>query len=122
VPGGLRKRFDTAVRQLELRGVLRTPLHEYESRLNFEIGIIKQMSNSGYFLIVWDFIKYARDHGDSGGAGARIGDWVAGGLRDGDYQHRSDAERASVRKVFESRARDDAGYRRGFFARTGAAR
>jgi DNA polymerase-3 subunit alpha len=59
---GLKKRFDTAVRQLELRGVLRTPLHEYESRLNFEIGIIKQMKYSGYFLIVWDFIKYARDH------------------------------------------------------------
>jgi DNA polymerase-3 subunit alpha len=66
---GLKKRLDTAVRQLELRGVLRTPLHEYESRLNFEIGIIKQMSYSGYFLIVWDFIKYARDHGIPVGPG-----------------------------------------------------
>jgi DNA polymerase-3 subunit alpha len=66
---GLKKRFDTAVRQLELRGVLRTPLHEYESRLNFEIGIIKQMKYSGYFLIVWDFIKYARDHGIPVGPG-----------------------------------------------------
>jgi DNA polymerase-3 subunit alpha len=59
---GLKKRFETAVRRLELRGVLRTPLHEYESRLDFEIDIIKQMKYSGYFLIVWDFIKYARDH------------------------------------------------------------
>ena len=66
---GLKRRFDTAVRQLELRGVLRTPLHEYESRLNFEIGIIKQMKYSGYFLIVWDFIKYARDHGIPVGPG-----------------------------------------------------
>ena len=66
---GLKKRFETAVRQLELRGVLRTPLHEYESRLNFEIGIIKQMKYSGYFLIVWDFIKYARDHGIPVGPG-----------------------------------------------------
>ena len=66
---GLKKRFETAVRQLELRGVLRTPLHEYESRLNFEIGIIKQMSYSGYFLIVWDFIKYARDNGIPVGPG-----------------------------------------------------
>jgi len=66
---GLKKRLDTAVRQLELRGVLRTPPHEYESRLNFEIGIIKQMSYSGYFLIVWDFIKYARDHGIPVGPG-----------------------------------------------------
>ncbi|HEX3986080.1 MAG TPA: DNA polymerase III subunit alpha [Acidobacteriaceae bacterium] len=66
---GLRKRLDTAVRNLELRGVLRTPVHEYESRLNFEINIIKQMKYSGYFLIVWDFIKYARDHGIPVGPG-----------------------------------------------------
>ncbi|MGA8729898.1 MAG: DNA polymerase III subunit alpha, partial [Terracidiphilus sp.] len=66
---GLKKRLDTAVRQLGLRGVQRVPVHEYESRLNFEIGIIKQMSYSGYFLIVWDFIKYARDHGIPVGPG-----------------------------------------------------
>jgi DNA polymerase-3 subunit alpha len=66
---GLRKRLDTAVRNLESRGVLRTPVHEYETRLNFEIGIIKQMKYSGYFLIVWDFIKYARDHGIPVGPG-----------------------------------------------------
>jgi DNA polymerase-3 subunit alpha len=66
---GLKKRLATAVRQLELRGVLRTPVHEYESRLKFEIGIIKQMKYSGYFLIVWDFIKYARDHGIPVGPG-----------------------------------------------------
>jgi DNA polymerase-3 subunit alpha len=66
---GLKKRLETAVRQLELRGVQRTPVHEYEARLNFEIGIIKQMSYSGYFLIVWDFIKYARDNGIPVGPG-----------------------------------------------------
>ncbi len=38
---GLRKRLETAVRQLELRGVLRTPVHEYQARLEYEIGIIK---------------------------------------------------------------------------------
>ena len=66
---GLKKRLETAVRQLELRGVRRSPTHEYESRLNFEIGIIKQMKYSGYFLIVWDFIKYARDNGIPVGPG-----------------------------------------------------
>jgi DNA polymerase-3 subunit alpha len=66
---GLRERLETAVRQLELRGVRRAPVDEYESRLNFEIGIIKQMKYSGYFLIVWDFIKYARDHGIPVGPG-----------------------------------------------------
>jgi len=66
---GLKKRLETAVRELAARGVLRTPVEEYESRLNFEIGIIKQMKYSGYFLIVWDFIKYARDHGIPVGPG-----------------------------------------------------
>ena len=66
---GLRKRLDTAVRQLELRGVQRAKVDEYEARLNFEIGIIKQMKYPGYFLIVWDFIKYARDHGIPVGPG-----------------------------------------------------
>jgi DNA polymerase-3 subunit alpha len=66
---GLQKRFDTTVRQLEMRGVQRASKAEYEARLNYEIGIIKQMSYSGYFLIVWDFIKYARDHGIPVGPG-----------------------------------------------------
>src|SRR5580698_7826224 len=66
---GLKKRFDTSVRQLELRGVMRSSKEEYEARLNYEIGIIKQMKYSGYFLIVWDFIKYARDNGIPVGPG-----------------------------------------------------
>src|ERR1700723_1927449 len=66
---GLRKRIDTAIRQLEVRGVLRSTIEEYETRLNYEIAMIKQMSFSGYFLIVWDFIKYARDHGIPVGPG-----------------------------------------------------
>ena len=66
---GLRKRQQTSIRHLETRGVLRKRSHEYEARLEFEIGIIKQMKYSGYFLIVWDFIKYARDHGIPVGPG-----------------------------------------------------
>ena len=66
---GLKRRMETAVRALEMRGVLRTPAHEYEARLKYEIGIIMQMKYSGYFLIVWDFIKYARDHGIPVGPG-----------------------------------------------------
>jgi DNA polymerase-3 subunit alpha len=66
---GYRKRLETAVRQLELRGLLRSTRAEYDARLEREIGIIKQMKYSGYFLIVWDFIKYARDHGIPVGPG-----------------------------------------------------
>ena len=35
---------------------------ELVERLNYELGIIKSMGYVDYFLIVWDFIKYARDH------------------------------------------------------------
>jgi DNA polymerase-3 subunit alpha len=70
---GFKKRLETAVRQLEARGVLRATVHQYEVRLEYEIGIIKQMKYSGYFLIVWDFIKYARDHGIPVGPGRGSG-------------------------------------------------
>jgi len=66
---GYKKRLETAVRHLEARGSLRSPIHEYDARLEHEIGIIKQMNYAGYFLIVWDFIKYARDHGIPVGPG-----------------------------------------------------
>ncbi len=66
---GYRKRLETAVRRLASRSELRTPLHEYDARLEREIAIIKQMKYAGYFLIVWDFIKYARDHGIPVGPG-----------------------------------------------------
>ncbi|MDR3773024.1 MAG: DNA polymerase III subunit alpha [Terracidiphilus sp.] len=66
---GFKKRLDTSIAHLAARGVLRAAQHQYEARLDFEIGIIKQMSYAGYFLIVWDFIKYARDNGIPVGPG-----------------------------------------------------
>jgi DNA polymerase III subunit alpha len=38
-------------------------------RAEFELGVIDKMGYSGYFLIVWDFIKWARDHGIPVGPG-----------------------------------------------------
>ena len=70
---GYKKRLDTAVRGLEARGVLRSQIHEYEARLEYEIKIIEQMNYPGYFLIVWDFIKYARDNGIPVGPGRGSG-------------------------------------------------
>jgi DNA polymerase-3 subunit alpha len=66
---GFKKRLETSIRLLEARGLLRSAIHDYEARLEREIGIIKQMKYSGYFLIVWDFIKYARDQGIPVGPG-----------------------------------------------------
>jgi DNA polymerase III subunit alpha len=44
-------------------------VQEYWDRLEREIDIIKKMGFPGYFLVVWDFIKYARDHGIPVGPG-----------------------------------------------------
>ena len=46
--------------RLSQQGALRHPLAEYERRLTSEIEMIKKMRYEGYFLIVWDFIHYAR--------------------------------------------------------------
>src|SRR5690606_31689135 len=33
------------------------------NRLEFELGVIERMGYSSYFLIVWDFARFARDQG-----------------------------------------------------------
>ena len=42
---------------------------ELKDRLQYELDTISDMGFVDYFLIVWDFIKYARDHGISVGPG-----------------------------------------------------
>jgi DNA polymerase-3 subunit alpha len=55
---------------LELsKGEMTHPFSDYEQRLAHEIGVIKRMGYSGYFLIVWDFVKYAKEHGIPVGPG-----------------------------------------------------
>ena len=49
-----------ALERLAKQGLLRSNLAEYERRLTSEIQMIQKMSYEGYFLIVWDFIHYAR--------------------------------------------------------------
>ena len=50
------------LRSLEQQGRLKHSIADYEQRLSREIAIIQQMKFPGYFLIVWDFIRYAKDH------------------------------------------------------------
>ena len=40
-----------------------------KERLEYELSVIKSMGYVDYFLIVWDFIKYAKDHGIMVGPG-----------------------------------------------------
>jgi DNA polymerase-3 subunit alpha len=54
------------------------PVEDYEKRLDFELEIIEQMGFPGYFLIVADFIKWAKAHdipvgpGRGSGAGSLV--------------------------------------------------
>lgn len=45
---------------LRAAGRLKHDLAEYSERLDREIAMIQQMKFSGYFLIVWDFIRFAK--------------------------------------------------------------
>ncbi|MBV9646402.1 MAG: DNA polymerase III subunit alpha [Candidatus Eremiobacteraeota bacterium] len=65
--GAERARSDDALRQ----------------RLEYELGVITSMGLASYFLIVWDFIKYARDHGIpvGPGRGSAVGSVVSYALR-----------------------------------------
>lgn len=42
---------------------------ELNERLEYELGVIKQMGYVDYFLIVWDFIRFARENGIMTGPG-----------------------------------------------------
>ena len=45
----------------------------YRDRINYEMSIIHQMNFDGYFIIVWDFINYAKTHGVKVGSGRGSG-------------------------------------------------
>jgi DNA polymerase-3 subunit alpha len=42
---------------------------EAKERLEFELGVIEDMGFPSYFLIVWDFVRYAKDNGVAVGPG-----------------------------------------------------
>ncbi len=42
---------------------------EIEARLKYELDVIQKTGFAGYFLVVWDFIKFAKDRGISVGPG-----------------------------------------------------
>src|SRR6202049_2080191 len=65
---GFARRLET-LRPLHEQGKLKHSITDYEQRLERELGIIQQMQFPGYFLIVWDFIRYAKDNGIPVGPG-----------------------------------------------------
>jgi DNA polymerase-3 subunit alpha len=71
------------LRDLATQGRLTHTIDEYERRLSYEIEMIKKMKYPGYFCIVWDFIRYAREQGIpvGPGRGSAAGSFVAYCLR-----------------------------------------
>ncbi len=45
------------------------PPAEAVERMEFELGVIEEMGFSSYFLIVWDFVRYAKENGVAVGPG-----------------------------------------------------
>ncbi len=79
---GFASRLPILERQAQ-QGLLRQPIPEYERRLTSEIEMIQKMRYEGYFLIVWDFIHYARtqDVPVGPGRGSAAGSLVSYALR-----------------------------------------
>jgi DNA polymerase-3 subunit alpha len=71
VPEGFTE--DSYLRDLCEQGIVRRygaePGQEVIERLEFELGVIGEMGFDAYFLIVWDYVKYAKDHGIAVGPG-----------------------------------------------------
>jgi DNA polymerase III subunit alpha len=75
---GLERRF----REYSERGTAFDP-DRYRERCKHELAVIQKMGFSGYFLIVWDFINWAKEHGIpvGPGRGSGAGSAVAWALR-----------------------------------------
>ncbi len=66
---GFDERYRETINHLESTGSLRNSIAKYQERLAHEIATIKKMGFPGYFLIVWDFIRYAKEKGIPVGPG-----------------------------------------------------
>ncbi len=71
------------LQQLQAAGALRHTIDEYQTRLEYELAMIKKMGYTGYFLIVWDFIRTDASAGIpvGPGRGSAAGSLVAWCLR-----------------------------------------
>jgi DNA polymerase-3 subunit alpha len=79
-----RKGLDERFKEIEaVRGKGSFDPELYRQRLDSEIAMLDKMGFAGYFLIVWDFIRYAKEHGIpvGPGRGSAAGSLVAYSLR-----------------------------------------
>jgi DNA polymerase-3 subunit alpha len=79
---GLDERL-SEIRRRRDQGLVRHPDEAYRKRLDYEIQVIGKMGFPGYFLVVWDFIRHARENDIpvGPGRGSAAGSVVAYALR-----------------------------------------
>ena len=87
-------------------------------RLDYELSVIERMGYASYFLIVWDFIKYARDHDIPVGPGRGSAAGSSGLVLLANYDSRSDKIQPYLRALSQSGPYLDAGHRYRLLCRT----
>ncbi len=71
--GHTQESYLVALAREGLRERYGSPTEEAQERLQYELDVIGSMGYAGYFLIVWDFIRFAREHGIPVGPGRGSG-------------------------------------------------
>jgi DNA polymerase-3 subunit alpha len=75
---GLGRRLEQEVGAASARGGPARDVARYQERLEYELDVIRRMGFGGYFLIVWDFIRFAKQNdipvgpGRGSGAGSLV--------------------------------------------------
>ena len=69
VGDGFDHRNETVFQPMLINGSLKYPTAKYQERIVQELAVIERMGYAGYFLIVWEFIKFARERGIPVGPG-----------------------------------------------------
>ena len=115
LPGARRRdRRDLAAQGVRARascGATARSRRSSRQRLDYELGVIISMGYAGYFLIVADFVRFAREQGIATTCrGSRAG--LDRDLHAGHHAGRPDPLRAAVRALPQPRPRDDARHRR----------
>ncbi len=56
---GFKKRLPIIKKKIE-SGAIKKSIEDYKKRLNYEISVITSQNYTGYFLIVWEFVNFAK--------------------------------------------------------------
>ena len=88
-----------------------SPAPEVRERLDFELGVIGEMGFDAYFLIVWDFVNFAKDNGIAVGPGRGSAAGLHRQLRARHHRPRPAQVRPALRALPQPGAQEHARHR-----------